>query len=377
MLFEVYDLLNIEPVEAKGAWLWDRNGAKYLDFYGGHAVISIGHSHPLYVARMTKQLQKIGFYSNAVVNPLQSELALRLERISGCEDYSLFLCNSGAEANENALKLASFVTGREKVLAFKGAFHGRTSAAVAVTDNPDIQAPLNKNHKVFFAPLNDFRAVEKELLTEEYAAVILEGIQGVGGIRVLEHRFMLRLRELCNETGTALVADEVQSGCGRTGKFFAHQHTGVRADMITMAKGMGNGFPVAGVMIMKGIAATKGMLGTTFGGGHLACAAALAVVEVIDQEKLMHNAAVLGNYLAGELEKIKGVAEVRGKGLMIGVELEMPQAEFRKRLTERYHVLTGYSGKSTLRLLPPLTITREEADEFLDAFRKTMNEING
>lgn len=375
-LFEVYDLLDIEPVEAKGAYLWDKKGEKYLDFYGGHAVISIGHCHPVYVDKISKQLSKIGFYSNAVINPLQVELAEQLCKISGYDDYHLFLCNSGAEANENALKLASFLTGRDKVLAMKGAFHGRTSAAVAVTDNPNIQAPLNQCHKVTFIPLNDEKALEKELAAGDYAAVIVEGVQGVGGIRVPAESFLTKMRELCDQTGTVMVLDEVQSGYGRTGKFFAHQHAGVKPDVITMAKGMGNGFPIAGLLITPKIAAKKGMLGTTFGGSHLACAAALAVLAVIDREYLLNNAAGLGKYMIQELKKVKGVTEVRGEGLMIGVELEVPQSEFRKKLIGKFHVMTGYSGKNTLRLLPPLVITRKEADEFLDAFKQVIASFN-
>lgn len=375
-LFEVYDLLDIEPVEAKGAYLWDKKGEKYLDFYGGHAVISIGHCHPVYVDKIGKQLSKIGFYSNAVINPLQEELAKQLCKTSGYDDYHLFLCNSGAEANENALKLASFITGRDKVLAMKGAFHGRTSAAVAVTDNPNIQAPLNQGHKVTFIPLNDEKALEKELATGEYAAVIVEGIQGVGGIRVPAESFLKKMRDLCDQTDTVMVLDEVQSGYGRTGKFFAHQYAGVKPDVITMAKGMGNGFPIAGLLITPKIAAKKGMLGTTFGGSHLACAAALAVLEVINREYLLNNAAGLGKYMIHELKKVKGVTDVRGEGLMIGVDLEVPQSEFRKKLTHKYHVMTGYSGKNTLRLLPPLIITRKEADEFLDAFKQVIASFN-
>lgn len=374
-LFEVYSLLNIEPVEAKGTYLWDKSGDKYLDFYGGHAVISIGHCHPVYVDKISKQLNRIGFYSNAVINSLQVELAAQLGRISGYDDYKLFLCNSGAEANENALKLASFVNGREKILAMKGAFHGRTSAAVAVTDNPAIQAPVNKNHKVTFIAQNDVPALKKELLSGEYAAVIVEGIQGVGGIQVPEPEFLKQMRALCDETGTVMVLDEVQSGYGRTGKFFAHQHSAVKPDIITMAKGMGNGFPIAGLLITPSIKAKNGMLGTTFGGSHLACAAALAVLEVIDREYLLNNAAGLGKYLIHELRKVEGVKEVRGEGLMIGVETEFPQAEVRKKLTSEYHIMTGYSGTNTLRLLPPLIITRKEADEFLSAFRIIMKEL--
>ena len=371
-LFEVYSLLDIEPVKAKGAYLWDKKGVKYLDFYGGHAVISIGHCHPVYVDKIACQLNRIGFYSNAVINPLQKELATQLGTISGYPDFNLFLCNSGAEANENALKLASFVTGRTKVLAFKGAFHGRTSAAVAVTDNPAIQAPLNQGHQVVFISLDDEKALERELLTNTYAAVIIEGIQGVGGIRVLDPLFLQRMRTLCDQSGTLMVLDEVQSGYGRTGKFFAHQHAGVKPDVITMAKGMGNGFPVAGLLISPEIEAKKGMLGTTFGGSHLACAAALAVLEVIDREYLINNAAGIGKYLIHELSGMEGVKEVRGKGLMIGVETEFLQSEFRQLLTTAHHIMTGFSGKYTLRLLPPLIITRKEADEFLDAFRETL-----
>lgn len=369
-LFDVYSLLDIEPVEAKGAYLWDSEGNKYLDFYGGHAVISIGHTHPVYVEKITRQLTKIGFYSNAVINPLQRELARQLEETSGYPEYNLFLCNSGAEANENALKLASFTTGRMKVLAFKGAFHGRTSAAVAVTDNPGIQAPLNQCHPVTFIALNDGERLEQELMSKTYAAVIIEGIQGVGGIQVPDPEFLQLINRLCKETGTLMITDEVQSGYGRTGRFFAHQHAGIKPDVITMAKGMGNGFPIAGLLIAPEIKAKKGMLGTTFGGSHLACAAALAVLEVINREYLINNAAGIGKYLIHELKKTEGVLEVRGKGLMIGVETAFPQAEVRKKLTQAFHIMTGYSGTNTLRLLPPLIITRKEADEFLAAFRK-------
>ncbi len=371
-LFEVYHLWDMEPVKAKGAYLWDRQGTRYLDFYGGHAVISIGHSHPVYVKKMTEQLNRIGFYSNALINSLQQALAVQLGELSGYPDYQLFLCNSGAEANENALKLASFVTGRRKVLAFKAAFHGRTSAAVAVTDNVAIQAPLNRVHEVTFIDLNDTDALAEELQTGSYAAVIVEGIQGVGGIRLPEISFMQRMRDLCRHYGTLLIVDEVQSGYGRTGRFFAHQYAGVAPDVITMAKGMGNGFPIGGLLIAPEIQPRKGMLGTTFGGNHLACTAALAVLEVIRQEYLMNNAAGIGKYLMQELEKIPGVKEVRGKGLMIGVDTFFPQTEVRKVLTFEHHIMTGYSGNNTLRLLPPLIITRKEADEFLYAFRQSL-----
>lgn len=375
-LFEVYNLLNVEPVKAKGADLWDRQGRRYLDFYGGHAVISIGHSHPVYVERLTAQLQQIGFYSNAVMNGLQEQLARRLGEKSGYADYNLFLCNSGAEANENALKLASFVTGRDKMLAFQGAFHGRTSAAVAVTDNPEIQAPLNKHHRVTFVAFNDSEALKRELLSGEYAAVIVEAIQGVGGIRMPEPFFLQQMREWCSRSGTLMIVDEVQSGYGRSGKFFAHQYAGVAPELITMAKGMGNGFPIGGVLIHPDIAARKGMLGTTFGGSHLACTAALAVLEVIGQEYLLNNAAALGKYLSQQLKLVSGVKEVRGIGLMIGVDTDFLQTEVRQSLLAEHRILTGYSGRHTLRLLPPLIITRKEADEFLTAFRKVMDKMN-
>lgn len=374
-LFEVYNLSDIEPVAAKGAYLWDKEGNRYLDFYGGHAVISIGHTHPVYVRKITEQAEKIGFYSNAVINSLQTELAFRTGEISGYSEYNLFLCNSGAEANENAMKLASFTTGRTKILAFRRSFHGRTSAAVAVTDNPEIQAPLNRCHAVTFIGINDRDSLERELTTRTYAAVIIEGIQGVGGIRVPDPEFLRQMRRLCSATGTMMIVDEVQSGCGRTGKFFAHQHADVKPEIITMAKGMGNGFPVAGLLITPGIKAKKGMLGTTFGGSHLACTAALAVLEVIEREYLVKNAAGIGKYLIQKLQEKAGVKEVRGKGLMIGVETAFPQTEIRKRLSEKFRVMTGYSGNHTLRLLPPLIITRKEADEFLYAFRNVMEDV--
>ncbi|MDR1755559.1 MAG: aminotransferase class III-fold pyridoxal phosphate-dependent enzyme [Culturomica sp.] len=376
-LFDVYDLMEIGPVRAKGSWLWDEKGEKYLDFYGGHAVISIGHSHPLYVEKLTEQLNRIGFYSNSVQNRLQDELADRLGKISGCETYNLFLCNSGAEANENALKVASFVTGRDKIAAFRGAFHGRTSAAVAVTDNPAIQAPLNRCHRVAFLPFNDPEALENELAAGEYAAVIVEGIQGVGGIRVAEEAFLRRMRRSCDNTGTLMILDEIQSGYGRSGKFFAHQYAGIQPDIITTAKGMGNGFPIGGVLLGEAIAAKKGMLGTTFGGNHLACAAALAVLEVMEREYVLNNVSALGNYLTEKLKKIEGVREIRGRGLMIGVDTGYSQAEVRALLAKKHRVLIGYSGKNTLRLLPSLTITAGEADAFLKAFAETLHELNG
>lgn len=369
MLFDVYDLMDMEPVEAKGSWLWDKQGNKYLDFYGGHAVISIGHSHPLYVEKISRQLKKIGFYSNSVINSLQTELAERLSDLSCCKDYSLFLCNSGAEANENALKLASFVTGRNKVLAFHGSFHGRTSAAVAATDNPAIQAPVNKGHQVTFLNLNDVSALKNELSGGKYAAVIVEGIQGVGGIRIAENDFLQAMRKACDESGTIMILDEVQSGYGRSGKFFAFQYAGIKPDIITMAKGMGNGFPVAGLLIHESIPAKKGMLGTTFGGNHLACAAALAVLEVMEKEQLIRNAADLGEVLMKGMQGENGVIEVRGRGLMIGVDMDIPHTIFRRRLMRDYHVITGNSGKNTLRLLPPLTVSADEVAHFLHTFR--------
>ena len=372
-MFDVYNLLDIEPVKAEGVYFWDREGNKYLDFYGGHAVISIGHSHPHYVEQVSGQLKNIGFYSNSVENRLQEELERKLRELSGCPGYNLFMCNSGAEANENALKLASFVTGRSKVLSMRFAFHGRTSGAVAVTDNPGIQAPLNRGHEVTFINLNDVEALKRELSGEPYAAVIVEGIQGVGGIRIAESGFLQVAREACSRTGTLLILDEIQSGYGRSGKFFAHQQAGIRPDIITMAKGMGNGFPVAGLLIHDSIEARKGMLGTTFGGNHLACAAAIAVLDVMKEEKLVENAARVGDYLAERLKPLNGVIEVRGKGLMIGVDIDIPHAIFRRRLLADQHVITGNSGKNTLRLLPPLCVTREEVDEFVERFKRVMN----
>lgn len=371
-LFDVYSLLDVEPVTARGAYLWDAQGNKYLDFYGGHAVISIGHCHPTYVKALTRQAGKIGFYSNAVHNQLQVEVGERLPVVAGYPDYSLFLCNSGAEANENALKLASFHTGRDRVVAMHGAFHGRTSAAVAITDNPSIQAPVNRGHKVTFVDMNDVAQLEVELAKGDVAAVIVEGIQGVGGIRTPTPTYLQAVRTLCDKTGTVMIVDEVQSGCGRTGRYFAHQWTDVQPDIISMAKGIGNGFPVAAILISPRFEARKGMLGTTFGGSHLACAAMLAVLEVIVGERLMANAATLGQYLIDEVSSVEGVSEVRGRGLMIGVDLTVPQAEFRKRLLTDYGILTGYSGTNTLRLLPPLTIGYKEIKPFLSAFRATL-----
>ena len=374
-LFDVYSLLDMEPVKAQGAYLWDKNGQEYLDFYGGHAVISIGHTHPHYVEKISEQLSKIGFYSNAVINSLQVELAEKLGELSGYADYSLFLCNSGAEANENALKLASFTTGRERVLAMKAAFHGRTSLAVTVTDNPAIQAPVNKSDKISFVELNDVEALREELNKGEYAAVIIEPIQGVGGIQVASDEFLMAAREACDKTGTMLICDEIQAGYGRSGKFFSHQWSGVKADIITLAKGIANGFPVGAVMISPSIPAKKGMLGTTFGGSHLACAAAIAVADVVKAEGLVENARVMGEKIIQGITGVSGVEDIRGRGLIIGIDLSVPQADFRKVLREKYHIMTGLTGKYTLRLLPPLMIGDKEVERFIEAFRATAQEM--
>ena len=374
-LFDVYPLLDMEPVKAQGAYLWDKNGVEYLDFYGGHAVISIGHTHPHYVEKITDQLSKIGFYSNAVINNLQVELAEKLCQITGYPDYELFLCNSGDEANENAVKLASFTTGRERVLAMHGAFHGRTSMAVALSDNPNIQAPVNKTPNVTFIDLNDVEALKAELATKEYAAVIIEPIQGVGGIRMASDEFLAAAREECDKSGTMLIMDEVQSGFGRSGKFFAHQWSGVKADIISMAKGIANGFPVGAIIVSPKIPAKSGMLGTTFGGSHLACAAAIAVADVIKAENLVENARVMGEKIVEAIKGTSGITDIRGRGLMIGIDLSVPQADFRKVLREKYHIMTGLTGKYTLRLLPPLIIGEKEVERFVEAFRATAAEM--
>ena len=374
-LFDVYSLLDMEPVKAQGAYLWDRNDVEYLDFYGGHAVISIGHTHPHYVAKISEQLSKIGFYSNAVINSLQVELAEKLGELSGYADYELFLCNSGAEANENALKLASFTTGRERVLAMHGAFHGRTSLAVAISDNPAIQAPVNKTDKVAYIDLNDIEALERELKSEQYAAVIIEPIQGVNGIREASKEFMQAAREACDKTGTMLICDEVQAGYGRSGEFFSHQWFGIEADIISMAKGIANGFPVGAIMVSPKIPAKKGMLGTTFGGSHLACAAAIAVADVVKAEGLVENARKMGAKIVEGIKGVSGVEDIRGRGLMIGIDLSVPQADFRKVLREKYHIMTGLSGKHTLRLLPPLMIGEREVERFVEAFKATAAEM--
>ena len=371
-LFNVYSLYPVEPVRGKGCFVYDAAGTEYLDLYGGHAVISIGHAQPDYVKAISEQAARLGFYSNSVENSLQTALAEKLGRASGYGDYSLFLCNSGAEANENALKLASFQTGRAKVLAFSKAFHGRTSGAVAATDNPSIRSPFNGTPNVEFAPLNDLEAARAKLATREFAAVIIEGIQGVSGIHCPTDEFLRGLRAAATETGTQLVLDEIQSGYGRTGRFFAHQWAGIRPDLITMAKGMGNGFPIGGVLIAPHFEARPGLLGTTFGGSHLACAAAIAVLDVMEREKLVENAADTGEYLLGELRKADGPKEIRGRGLMIGIEIDGSGAEFRKKLLFGKHVFTGGAGASTVRLLPALCLTRELAERFLDAFDATL-----
>ncbi|MBE6181809.1 MAG: aspartate aminotransferase family protein [Rikenellaceae bacterium] len=371
-LFNVYTLYPIEPVRGVGNFVYDAAGTEYLDLYGGHAVISIGHAHPTYVKAVQEQVARMGFYSNSVENSLQIELAERLGRVSGYDDYSLFLANSGAEANENAIKLASFQTGRAKILAFGKAFHGRTSGAVAATDNPSISAPFNRTPNVEFVPLNDIAAVREKLATREFAAVIIEGIQGVAGIHLPTDDFLRQLREVTTETGTQLILDEIQSGYGRTGRFFAHQYAGIRPDLITMAKGMGNGFPIGGVLIAPHFEARAGLLGTTFGGNHLACAAAIAVLKVIEEEHLVENAARVGEQLIEKLKAIPALKEVRGRGLMIGIEIDGSGSEFRRKLLFEEHVFTGGAGASTVRLLPALSLTEALADEFLTRFKKLL-----
>ncbi|GAA4049392.1 aminotransferase class III-fold pyridoxal phosphate-dependent enzyme [Hymenobacter glaciei] len=366
-LFNVYPLVNITPVRALGAKLWDDKGQEYLDFYGGHAVISIGHSHPHYVQRLTEQLQNIGFYSNSVQIPIQRELAEKLGRVSGYPDYSLFLCNSGAEANENALKLASFHTGKKRVIAFRGAFHGRTSGAVAATDNPKIVAPFNADHAISFVEY-DLKAVAEILRGGDVCAVIIEPIQGVGGIIMPSDDFLQGLSLLCGAHNALLIADEVQSGYGRSGKFFAHQHAGIRPDIISVAKGMGNGFPIGGILIAPTLKASYGLLGTTFGGNHLACAAALAVLEVIEDENLLGHATELGDYLRTELLAHAGAEEIRGRGLMVGIKYDFPIKDLRDKLLTEHHIFVGNASDPTvLRLLPPLNITKAEVDRFLQA----------
>ena len=366
-LFDVYNPYNINLVSGKGSKLSDDKGNEYLDFYGGHGVISIGHSHPHYLFRLKNQLHCLGFYSNAVKNDLQEKLACNLGKLSGYDDYNLFLCNSGAEANENALKIASFHTGKSKVIAIEGAFHGRSSGALSVTDNPKLSATYNTKHDVVFIEMNDINALENELQNGDVAAVIVEGIQGVNGVIEPSTDFLKNAEKACKANDALLILDEIQSGYGRTGEFFAHQHAGIKADIITTAKGMGNGFPIAGVLTSPVIEAWKGMLGTTFGGNHLACAAGTAVLESIEEEKLLHNASEIGAYLLSKLNENSKVKEVRGRGLMIGIDLDK-MSEIRSKLLMDHRIFTGSSGSETLRLLPPLSISKDEADQFISAF---------
>lgn len=370
--FEVFPLFDINIVKGNGCYVYDDKDNEYLDLYGGHAVISVGHSHPYYVRKVTEQLNKIGFYSNSVINLLQVELAQKLGEQSGYADYNLFLVNSGAEANENAFKLASFHNGRKKILAFSKAFHGRTSATVKATDSMAYRSPMNRNDLVVFAPFNDIDFAKKELETHEYSSVIIEGLQGVGGVQIPDDTFLKSLREYCTETGTVLILDEIQSGYGRTGKFFAHQYAGIRPDLITVAKGIGNGFPMSGVLISPMFEAVYGQLGTTFGGNHLACAAAIAVLDIMKNENLVENSRKVGDYLMNKLKAFPQIKDVRGRGLMIGMEFDGPIVEKRKMLLFQEKVFTGSSGTNIFRLLPPLCLTMDEADKFLGRFRKVL-----
>lgn len=375
-LYPVYPLFDINIVKGEGCHVWDSEGQEYLDLYGGHAVISIGHCHPHYVEKLTQQLNTLGFYSNSVVNRLQEQLAERLGKACGYDNYQFFLVNSGAEANENALKLASFHTGRKRILAASKAFHGRTSLAVEATDNPKIVAPVNANGHVQFLPLNDLEAFQSELAKGDVAAVIIECIQGVGGIRLATSEFMQGLRKACSENGTVLICDEIQCGYGRSGKFFAHQHTGVRPDIITCAKGIGNGFPMGAVLISPQFEAVFGQLGTTFGGNHLACTAALAVLDVIEEDHLVENAASVGSYLLAQLKTLAAenpsIVDVRGEGLMIGIEFSDSIKTLRTRLVKEQHVFTGAASTNILRLLPPLSLTKAEADDFLSRLKQVL-----
>jgi len=375
-LFDVYPLFDITPVKAEGSYVWDSTGKKYLDLYGGHVVISIGHSYPHYIHKITNQLSDIGFYSNSIQNPLQQELAHKLGELSGGPDYQLFLCNSGAEANENAIKLASFVTGKKKFISFTKGFHGRTSAAVALTDNPKIIAPVNETENAVILPFNDIKAVKTELEKGEIAAVIVEGIQGIGGIHVPWKNFLEELQYLTKSHEALLILDEIQSGYGRSGKFFAHQYFDVKPDIITVAKGMGNGFPIGGVLIQPEIEPWYGMLGTTFGGNHLACAAGIAVLDIIKKEKLVENAEKVGNYIMEKLAEISSTYEIRGKGLMIGIEFKFPIKELRNKLLFEHGIFTGFSGQNIIRLLPPLSLSFAQADEFINAFTKVFTDIS-
>ena len=371
-LYDVYPLFGIEIEKGEGCYTYDTEGTKYLDLYGGHAVISVGHSHPHYLKALNEQASKLVFYSNSVINSLQQKLADKLGKISGYDDYQLFLINSGAEANENALKLASFYNGKKRVIAFDKAFHGRTSLAVEATDNPKIVAPINANGHITFVPLNDIESVKAELSKGDVSAVIIEGIQGVGGIRIPDVDFMQALREECDKHDVVLIADEIQSGYGRSGKFFAHQYTDVRPDVITVAKGIANGFPMGGVLISPKFTPIYGQLGTTFGGNHLACAAAIAVLEIFEQENLVENARKVGEYLMGELKQIPGIKEVRGRGLMIGMEFDYPVKELRTRLIKEEKVFTGATGTHMIRLLPPLVLTMEQAQDFIGRLKNAL-----
>ena len=375
-LFDVYPLIDVTPAKAEGSYFWDENGTEYLDLYGGHAVISIGHSHPTYVKYITEQLNNIGFYSNYVKIPIQNQVAEQLTKLSGYDDYTLFLCNSGAEANENAIKLASFHTGKKKIIYFSGAFHGRTAAAVACTDNPKIVAPVNQSENFVKLPFNDLEALENEFKTNsDIAGVIVEGIQGVGGVQIPTTAFLHKIQQLCNENNAVFIADEIQSGFGRSGKFFAHQHAGVTPDIISMAKGMGNGFPVAGILISPKFKASYGLLGTTFGGNFLACAATKAVLEVIEEENLLQNAQEVGDYLVSLLQNQKNIKEIRYQGLMIGIDLAFPCNEVRNRLVKEYKMLTGNaSTPNTLRVLPALNVKKEDVKKFADALIQILNE---
>ena len=371
-LYDVYPLFDVNIVKGEGCKVWDDKGNEYLDLYGGHAVISIGHAHPKYVNMISNQVATLGFYSNSVINTLQQRVAERLGKISGYEDYNLFFINSGAEANENALKLSSFKNGKRRVIAFKKAFHGRTSLAVEVTDNPKIIAPINANGHTTYVEMGDIDTVRAEIEKGDVTAVIIEGIQGVGGVQIPSATFLQQLQQLCNSTGTTLILDEIQSGCGRSGKFFAHQWAGIKPDIITQAKGIGNGFPVGVVLISPTFQAVYGELGTTFGGNHLACAAVEAVLEVMESENLLENVNRVGEYLLSELKKIDGIKEVRGQGLMIGIEFDEPVKDIRRRLLFEEHVFTGVSGTNVIRLLPPLTLTMEQASLFIDKFKKVL-----
>ncbi len=373
-LFDVYPLFDIEIERGRGCHVWDTENTEYLDLYGGHAVISVGHSHPRYLTALNEQASKLLFYSNSVINSLQQKLAAKLGEMCGYDDYQLFLINSGAEANENAIKLASFATGRKHIVAFDKAFHGRTSAAVEATDNHKIQAPVNENGNVSFITLGDIDAVRERLSKGDVAAVIIEGIQGVGGIRIADDEFLRMLREETQKTGTVLILDEIQSGYGRSGRFFAHQHSGIRPDMITVAKGIANGYPMGGVLIAPQFKPVYGQLGTTFGGNHLGCAAAMAVLDIMKDENLIANAEKVGNHLMENLKDLPGVKEIRGRGLMIGIEMEKPAKELRSRLIHDHHVFTGASGTNVIRLLPPLCLTIDEADEFINRFKQALSE---